>query len=321
MDRNQQLGELWMEALAAERGVAENTVEAYDDHLNCYFGFLDSRGLTLDQVDGQVVSDYLQFLFEAGFADKTIEGRRAVVRGLHRFLIAEGIKSDDPTSQLTPMRRKQTLPTVLSVAEVEKLLTTAHSLAEQRAKGLFTQASHARRAALLETLYASGMRISEAVRLPARAARTKVQFLLIKGKGDKERLIPLNAKALEAIARWRQLAQEYGTSSGTWLFHSVRDGGRHLTSRSAEREIKEAAAAAGLARPDDVTPHVLRHAFATHLLNNGADLRSIQTMLGHEDISTTEIYTHVSTSRAMAMVIDLHPLNDDAIETSPLPHC
>jgi integrase/recombinase XerD len=311
MDRNQQLGELWMEALAAERGAAENTVEAYGDHLNCYFGFLNSRGLTLHQVDGQVVSDYMQFLLEAGFADKTVEGRRAVVRGLHRFLISERIRSDDPTSQLPPMRRKQTLPTVLSVAEVDVLLDTAHSLAEQRTKGLFTQASYARRAALLEALYASGMRISEACRLPARAAKTKVPFLIIKGKGDKERLVPLHAKALEAIARWRRLAQEYGTSSGTWLFHSVRDGDRHLTSRSAEREIKDAASMAGLARAHDVTPHLLRHAFATHLLNNGADLRSIQTLLGHENIGTTEIYTHVSTSRSRAMVIDLHPLNDD----------
>lgn len=311
MDRNQQLGELWMEALAAERGVADNTVEAYDDHLKCYFGFLRSRGLTLDQVDGQVVSDYMQFLLEAGYADKTVEGRRAVVRGLHRFLILERIKSDDPTSQLPPMRRKQALPTVLSVAEVETLLDTAHSLAEQRSKGLFTQASYARRAAFLETLYASGARVSEACRLPARAARTKVAFLMIKGKGEKERLVPLHAKALEAIARWRSLAQEYGTSSGTWLFHSVRDGRRHLTSRTAEREIKDAALAAGLARVHEISPHVLRHAFATHLLNNGADLRSIQTLLGHEKISTTEIYTHVSTSRSRAMVIDLHPLNDD----------
>jgi integrase/recombinase XerD len=310
MDRNRRLSELWTEALAAERGIADNTFDAYGDHLDCYLRFLGKRGLALDQVDGQVITDYLNYLDEAGYAEKTIEGRRAVIRGLHRFLLSERIASDDPTSQLPPMRRTLKLPTVLSVAEVEQLLNTAHSLAEQRSKGIFTQASHARRAALLEVIYASGMRVSEAVRLPARSANLKVKKLLIRGKGDKERLVLLNDKALEAVARWRRLALEYGTSSGIWLFHAVRDGKRHLTSRSAEREIKDAAIAAGLARPELVTPHVLRHAFATHLLANGADLRAIQALLGHEDIGTTEIYTHVEMSRAKALVIDLHPLND-----------
>jgi integrase/recombinase XerD len=311
MNRNRQLGELWIEALAAERGIADNTFEAYGDHLDCYFRFLDARGLALDQVDRQVVADYLQYLLKVGYADKTIEGRRATIRGLHRFLISDGIKLDDPTSQLPPMRRTQKLPTVLSVAEVDQLLNSAHALAERRSKGLFTQASLARRAALLETLYATGLRISEACRLPAAAARTKVKHLLIRGKGDKERLVPLNDKALEAIVLWRRLAKEYGTSSGTWLFHSVRDEGKHLSSRSAEREIKDAAIAAGLPRHDLVTPHVLRHAFATHLLSRGADLRVIQSLLGHEELGTTEIYTHVEISRSKAMVIDLHPLNDD----------
>jgi integrase/recombinase XerD len=291
MDRNRQLGELWIEALAAERGVADNTFEAYGDHLDCYFRFLDVRGLTVDHVNVQVIADYLQHLHMAGYADKTIEGRRAVIRGLHRFLISEGIKSDDPTSQLPPMRCRQNLPTVLSVAEVDQLLNTAHALAAQRTKGLFTQASHARRAALLETLYASGMRVSEAISLPARVARTNTGQLLIKGRGNKERIVPLHEKALQAISRWRALAAEYGTSSGRWLFHAVRDGDRHLTSRSAEREIRDAALAAGLNRADLVTPHVLRHAFATHLLANGADLRAIQTLLGHEKLDTMEIYT------------------------------
>lgn len=311
MDRNRQLGEVWIEALAAERGIADNTFEAYGDHLDCYFHFLDARGVPLDQVDVQVVADYLQHLHVAGYADKTIEGRQAVIRGLHRFLISEGIKSDDPTSQLAPMRRTQRLPTVLSIAEVSQLLDTAHALAEQRAKGLFTQASHARRAALLETLYASGMRVSEAVSLPARAARTKVGHLLIRGRGDKERIVLLHNQALEAISRWRALAEEYGTSSGTWLFHSVRNANKHLTSRSAEREIRDAAVAAGLSRPDLVTPHVLRHAFATHLLANGVDLRVIQGFLGHEDLGTMEIYTHVEISRSKALVMDLLASNDE----------
>jgi integrase/recombinase XerD len=296
MDRNRQLGELWIKAFAAERCVADNTFEAYGDHLDCYFRFLDVRGLTVDHVNVQVITDYLQHLHTAGYADKTIEGRRAVIRGLHRFMISEGIKSDDPTRLMLPMRRRQKLPTALSVVEVDRLLNTAHSLAAQPSKGLFTQASHARRAALLETLYASGMTVSEAISLPAQAARTNTGQLLIKGRGNKERTVPLHGKAVQALSFWRALAAEYGTSSGRWLFHAVRDGDQHLTSRSAEREIRDAALAAGLNRAELVTPQVLRHAFAMHLLANGAELRAVQTLLGHENLAATEIYALVEMS-------------------------
>jgi integrase/recombinase XerD len=303
MDRNRHLGELWIGALAAERGIADNTFKAYGDHLDSYFRFLDARGLSVDHVDVEVIADYLKHLNLGGCAPKTIEGRRAVIRGLHRFLVSEGIKSDDPTTEIPSVQCLQKLPTVLSVGEVDQLLSTAHALAEQRNKGLFTQASHARRAALLETLYASGMRVSEAVALPARTARVKTRDLLIRGRGDKERIVPLNEKALKAIARWRALAREYGTSSGTWLFHAVRDSRKHLTSRSAEREIRDAALAAGLTRPDRVTPHVLRHSFASHLFANGADIRAIQILLGQEDIRTTEIYTLVEMSRQRQRIL------------------
>jgi integrase/recombinase XerD len=208
---------------------------------------------------------------------------------------------------MAPMRRRQRLLTVLSIAEVDRLLIKAHALADDPSSGLFKQASYARRAALLETIYGSGMRVSEAVSLRARTACAKVSHLLIRGKGDKERIVPLHAKALDAILRWRRLAAEYGTHSGIWLFHSVRDGKKHLTTRAAELEIKDTAVAAGLSRADLVTPHGLRHAFATHLLANGADLRLIQSFLGHADFGTTEIYTHVEISRSKAMVMDLHP--------------
>lgn len=308
--KNRQLGELWLEAMAAERGAADATLQAYGIDLDCYFRFLAARGLFVAEVPKEVVSEYLGYLNSIGYADTTVEGRRAVIRALHRFLLSEQIATDDPTTEMAPMRRRQRLPTVLSVADVNRLLDIAHGLADDASVGLFKRAGYARRVALLETLYASGMRVSEAVSLPARAARTKVAHLLIRGKGDKERIVPLNPKALEAILRWRRLSAEYGTNSGTWLFHSVRDGKKHLSSRAAEIEIKEAAIAAGLPRSDLVTPHVLRHAFATHLLANGADLRVIQTLLGHADLGTTEIYTHVELSRAKSMVIDLHPLND-----------
>jgi integrase/recombinase XerD len=293
MDRNQQLGELWLEAFAAERGAADRTVKTYGEYLDFYLRFLGERGLTVGEVTQDIIRDYLGYLGSIGYADRTIEGRRVVVRALHRFLLSEKFTADDPTIQMAPMRPQQRLPTVLSVAEVTRLLDTTHAQAENPSVSLFKQASFARRAALLETIYASGMRVSEAVSLPARAARTKVPHLLIRGKGDKERIVLLHAKALEAMQRWRRLAAEYGTNSGVWLFHSVRAGGKHLSTRAAEREIKEAAIAAGLSRADLVTPHVLRHAFATHLFAHGADLRVIQAFLGHEDLGSTEIYAHV----------------------------
>lgn len=311
MDRkNRQLGELWLEAMAAERGVADSTLQAYGIDLDCYFRFLAARDLFIGAVTRDVISEFLGHLDSIGYADTTVEGRRAVIRALHRFLVSEKIAADDPTTDIAPIRRRQRLPTVLSVGDVTRLLDTAHVLADDPSVGLFRQAGYARRVALLETIYASGMRVSEAVSLPARTARTKVSYLLIRGKGEKERIVPLHQKALDAILRWRRLAAEYGTNSGTWLFHAVRDGKKHLSSRAAELEIKDAAIAAGLPRPDQVTPHVLRHAFATHLLANGADLRIIQSLLGHADLGTTEIYTHVELSRAKSMVIDLHPLND-----------
>lgn len=310
MDHNQRLGELWLDALASDRGAADGTLKAYREDLACYLNFLAGRGQALAAVNRSDISDYLAFLDGQGYAETTIEGRRAVIRALHRFLAAERLATDDPTTLLAPMRRRLRIPKVLSITEVEQLLENAHALARDASVGLYRQAGYARRAALFETIYASGMRISEACRLPARAARTNSKLLLIKGKGDKERLVPLNETALTAILRWRRLAGEYGTDSGVWLFHAVRNGSKHLSPRAAELEIKEAAVAAGLNRPDRVTPHVLRHAFATHLLRNGADLRAIQTLLGHEDLGTTEIYTHVEMTRQQAMVVDLHPLND-----------
>jgi integrase/recombinase XerD len=279
MDRNRYLGELWLDGLISKRGAADGTIEAYGDDLDCYIRFLAGRARDLADVSRDDIADYLAYLDNWGYARSTIEGRRAVIRALHRFLNAERIATHDPTSLIAPLRRQRRIPTVLSITEVIQLLDSAHQLASDASFGLYRQAGYARRAALFETLYASGMRISEAVKLPARAARTNNRLLLIKGKGDKERLVPLNETAIEAILRSRRLADEYGTSSGGWLFHSVKDGRKHLSSRAAELEIKEAAIAAGLRRADLVTPNVLRHAFAAHMLRNAVDLRAIQALL------------------------------------------
>ena len=234
-----------------------------------------------------------------------------MARGLHKFLIAEELGSRDPTTHLAAMKRSRKLPFVLSIAETEALLETAHRLAADPSVGLYRQAGYARRAALFETLYASGMRISEALSLPSDAAPAGTRMLVVRGKGDKHRLVPLHERAIAAIALWQRLAGAYsGGAPSPWLFHSVRTGAKALTRQAALLEIKEAAVAAGLASPERVSPHVLRHAFATHMHSGGTDLRVLQELLGHAGIETTQIYTHLDTSRLHNMVRDLHPLNE-----------
>ncbi|MBV9076114.1 MAG: tyrosine recombinase [Methylobacteriaceae bacterium] len=309
--RNAAQAELWLDALAAERGAAAGTLTTYRDDLACYLGFLAERGLALDAVRADDVRTYLAGLDARGFAPATLSHRRSVLRTLHRFLVGEGLAARDPVGELAPMRRTRDLPYTPGVDEVARLLETAHERAADDGVGLYRQAGYARRAALLETLYASGMRVSEAVSLPARAVRPGSRALTIRGKGNKERLVPLHATAVAAIGRWRELAAAYGSRSDVWLFHSVRDGGKPLTRQAALAEIKEAARAAGLPRPERLSPHKLRHAFATHLLAGGVDLRSIQETLGHADLGTTEIYTHVDLSRARAMMASLHPLGEE----------
>ncbi len=278
--------------------------------VNCYLTWLEQNSLSLDEVGLEQIRDYIAALDGRGYAGSTIARRITVARGLHKFLIAEELGSRDPTSHLSAMKQPRKLPFVLSIAETEALLETAHTLAADPSVGLYRQAGYARRAALFETLYASGMRISEALSLPSDAARPGTRMLLVRGKGDKQRLVPLHGRAIAAISHWQRLAAAYSGGTPTqWLFHSVRSGTKPLTRQAALLEIKEAAVAAGLSSPERVSPHVLRHAFATHLHAGGTDLRILQELLGHAGIETTQIYTHLDTSRLSQMVRDLHPLN------------
>jgi integrase/recombinase XerD len=312
MRANRRLAQLWLDALATELGAAAGTIETYTDDLNCYLTWLEGQNLGLQGVTLERVRDYITDLDQRGYAGSTIARRITVVRGLHRFLIAEDLGSNNPTATMPAMRRPRRLPFVLSIDETEALLETTHTLAADASVRLYRQAGYARRAALFETLYASGMRISEALSLPSDAARPGTRMLLVRGKGDKQRLVPLHARAIEAIARWQSLAAEYSSGTPTqWLFHSVRNGTKALTRQAALLEIKEAAVAAGLASPERVSPHVLRHAFATHMHSGGTDLRVLQELLGHAGIETTQIYTHLDTSRLHQMVRDLHPLNEE----------
>jgi integrase/recombinase XerD len=314
MHSNHRLAQLWLDALATELGAAAGTIDTYTDDLNCYLTWLSEKSLGLDDVGLEQVRDYIAGLDQRGYAGSTIARRITVVRNLHRFLISEELGSRDPTSTMPAMKRPRKLPFVLSIAETEALLETAHRLATDPSVGLYRQAGYARRAALFETLYASGMRISEALSLSSNAAPPGTRMLLVRGKGDKQRLVPLHDRAIGAITHWQKLASAYSRGKPTqWLFHSVRNGAKALTRQAALLEIKEAAVAAGLASPERVSPHVLRHAFATHMHSGGTDLRVLQELLGHAGIETTQIYTHLDTSRLHQMVRDLHPLNAENI--------
>jgi integrase/recombinase XerD len=319
MRTNQRLAQLWLDALATELGASAGTIDTYTDDLNCYLAWLNENGLRLDDVGLEHIRDYIAALDQRGYAGSTMARRITVARGLHKFLIAEELGSRDPTSNLSSMRRSRKLPFVLSITETEALLETAHRLAADLSVGLYRQAGYARRAALFETLYASGMRISEALSLPSDAAPRGTRMLLVRGKGDKQRLVPLHDRAIEAIAQWQKLASAYSGGKPTqWLFHAVRNGTKALTRQAALLEIKEAAVAAGLSSPERVSPHVLRHAFATHMHSGGTDLRVLQELLGHAGIETTQIYTHLDTSRLHQMVRDLHPLNEQDEEHAAL---
>jgi integrase/recombinase XerD len=302
--------EEWLEASAAERGTANSSLQAYRTSARCWADFLSKRGTRIDQASRADFSDYLGHLDARHLSEATIGHRRTVVRSLYRFLVSEEMADLDPTSLVAPMKRPQRLPIVLTMAEVDRLVETAHAQARDESVGLYRQAGYARRAALFEVLYASGMRVSEAVNLPAKAIASGANSMIVTGKGGKDRLVPLHDRAIEAVRFWRSLAAAYGSKSEDWVFHPVRNGRTALTRQSALAEIKEAAVAAGIPNPDRVSPHKLRHAFASHLLSNGANLREIQEMLGHADLGTTEVYLHTDMSRTAAMVRDLHPLGD-----------
>lgn len=300
---NDQLAQQWLDSNLAE-GLAQSSVATYGDDIACYVGFLRDRGLHAASVTLNDLRDYLSSL---DLANSTISHRRAVLGSFHRFLAEERIAQSNPAKLLSPLRRDQRIPKSITMDEVDRLLDTAHARAQDGSVGLYRQAGYARRAALLETLYASGMRISEAVSL--QYAHIEVDHAQVVGKGQKERIILFNDKARTSIQLWKALAAAYQPGDRSWVFHGVRNYRKPLTRNAAFKEIKEAAQLSGIA-PTRLSPHVLRHAFASHLLSNGVDLRVLQEMLGHADIASTEVYLHVLDHRKIGMVRDLHPMND-----------
>jgi integrase/recombinase XerD len=243
----------------------------------------------------------------------------SAMRHLFRFLLGERVRGDDPAAILSGPKRGRGLPKVLSIADVDGLLTYARSLADTPEASALHRLRALRLYCLLEVLYATGLRVSELVSLPLAAARRDARMIVVRGKGNKERLVPLNESSKRAMADYLaaieslKAAKANNAAASKWLFPSFGESG-HLTRQHFARELKELAAAAGLS-PRLVSPHVLRHAFASHLLHNGADLRIVQTLLGHTDISTTQIYTHVVEERLKSLVRDLHPLGEKTNRT------
>jgi integrase/recombinase XerD len=313
-----QFAALFLDMVAAERGGSANTIEAYARDLADLTAFLAARGRTMSSATTADLRAYLAALSDRGFAVSSQARRLSAVRQFYRFLLAEGHRDDDPAALIEGPRRGRPLPKVLSIAEVDCLLAAAQRAVETQQMPGVRRLRALRLRCLLELLYATGLRISELIALPASAERRDDPMLVVRGKGSKERLVPLSGAARsamreyrEALIRWsRQHDRRTGSASESkWLFASFGEDG-HLTRQHAARELKMLAVAAGL-RPEQVSPHVLRHAFASHLLHNGADLRIVQTLLGHADISTTQIYTHVLDERLRSLVRDLHPLGEE----------
>ena len=296
---------LFLDMLAAERGAGANTLDAYRRDLTDLAAHLGSEGRSLAGAATEDLRGYLAALSERGFKAASVARRLSATRQFYRFLYAEGHRADDPAAVLEGPKRAQQLPKVLSIADVDRLLTAARQAAEAPERTPAQRLRAARLLCLLEVVYATGLRVSELVTLPLTAARQDQRMLVIRGKGGRERLVPLNEAAKRAMADYLSLMPPAAAAS-KWLFPSSGDSG-HLTRQHFARELKDLATASGLAA-HAVSPHVLRHAFASHLLHNGADLRVVQTLLGHADISTTQIYTHVIEDRLKSLVRDLHPL-------------
>jgi integrase/recombinase XerD len=305
------LVESFLEAIASERGAARNTLEAYRRDLCDYADFLAAHGASALEASSADVRAFIAARGAAGLAAASLARRLSAVRQFHKYLYVEGRRGDDPTLAIEGRRRARPLPKILSVAEVDRLIAVAREGLEASERPPRERLAVARMACLIELIYASGLRVSELVALPKSAARAKQPLIAVRGKGGKERLAPISAPAGAAMKVYRDLLDEHapGAAGGPWLFPADSDSG-HLTRQAFARDLKTVAAAAGIATAR-VSPHVLRHAFASHLLQNGADLRVVQELLGHADISTTQIYTHVLDERAKAMVRDLHPLSDE----------
>jgi integrase/recombinase XerD len=301
--------EAFLEMMSAERGAADNTLQAYRRDLEDAADFLKSAGTSLTNADTPALRSYLLDVAARGFAATSQARRLSALKQFYAFLYAEGVRGDDPTGILDGPRKGRALPKTLSVDDVTRLIGRAEGEAAAAPGGTAERVAALRLLALLELIYATGMRVSELVALPATVVQQDGRFLMIRGKGNKERMVPLSnaaRSAMRAFAEARAALLTDEDRESPWLFPADSKSG-HLARQVFARDLKGLAARAGLPAAA-VSPHVLRHAFASHLLQNGADLRAVQELLGHADISTTQIYTHVLAERLQALVNTHHPL-------------
>jgi integrase/recombinase XerD len=293
----------FLEMLSAERGAANNTLQAYRRDLDDYNAFLAGRGRAAERASSEDVRDYLDALNAEGASRATQRRRLSAIRQFHKYLLGEAISRENPVATIESPKSRRVLPHSLTSSDVTRMLETAEKLAMGGEGKQFLRAQ--RLHCLLEVVYGTGLRVSELVGLTVQAAAADAKFLTIKGKGGRERLVPVSPRLRQIITRYlASLRQHAGNAS--WLFPSHGERG-HLTRQHFALELKGLAAKAGL-DPKSLSPHSLRHAFASHLLAGGADLRALQQMLGHADISTTQIYTHVQAERLKSVVSRHHPL-------------
>jgi len=290
------LTERFLEMMAVERGAARNTLEAYARDLEECGGFLAARGRSVEQADRQDLMEWLHHQADMGMSPRTQSRRLSCIRQFCAFMVTEGARSDDPTTRLDSPKAGRPLPRVLSEDEVTRLIDATARLPHPR-DVMFR--------AMLEVAYATGLRVSELAGLPWSAVARDPKVLVVRGKGSKERMVPLSEPAREALSAWKDLRKDL---KNPWLFPSRRTPGKPITRANIYSVLSEVAQQAGI-DPSRVSPHVLRHSFASHLLAHGADLRSVQQMLGHADIATTEIYTHVLDAKRVELVTLHHPLS------------
>lgn len=298
---NKELIAAFMETITAERGAAENTIAAYTRDLENCGEFLDSGRRTFENAQVSDLRAYLAFLAENGMSVKTQARRLSALREFYKYLYTEKIRTDNPTDVLDSPKTSRSLPKYLSEEEINRLFDAIPAMSPKKAL---------RMKALLEILYASGLRVSELVSLPASTANVRENFLIVRGKGSKDRMVPLTDAAKQALHEWipeRERTLPKGRES-RWLFPSRSKTG-HLTREGFFEELKSLATAAGIPA-ERVSPHVIRHSFASHLIAHDADLRTVQQMLGHANIATTQIYTHILDDRLKNAVEKNHPLAD-----------
>jgi integrase/recombinase XerD len=298
--------EAFLEMMSAERGASDNTLSSYRRDLEDAAAHLSGR---LADAAPDDIRDYLGSIAARGFAATSQARKLSALRQFFKFLYAEGLRPDDPTGTLDSPKKDRPLPKTMSEAETGRLLDRAAEEASDAAASDGTRFAARRLHTLVEVLYATGLRVSELVSLPLVVALRDERFFIVRGKGNKERMVPLSEKARAAMRVWLDERNRLpALAAGPWLFPSRSESG-HVPRQVFARELKALAARTGISAAK-ISPHVLRHAFASHLLQNGADLRAVQQLLGHSDISTTQIYTHVLEERLVRLVNEHHPLAD-----------